>query len=541
MSQNTITFQKSSPVQALTGLAKQIALPHDHAPQRYPSFPALERTATMSFNHNSSLSIPSSTTISTKVMVARQASFPVWGSTFGGVRDCYSLAFPVEPFSDPLTLADNAPAMATIGTAPSVWTVGATNSGTTAVAMVSGTTPAYVFPVIGVDASAGTMPFLYVPAGYNFAVAVTAGEVCNSTVPLLFSIRYSYWDGPGQVRLDTAALEVTIAAGNRGGSSTSFSFAENQWIRLEGAELRGNGVFETNDMQVTMGVNTGTMTYTASSSNRGSWALGSGAVTSFTPIAYPAEFINSPLPWYSTKTTACAALFTNVTQVLNKGGTVLAGRVAPQIVNPFNASRDYIATLHPAEKNYLGLETGFYTYVPPSTDMADFWDYTLNTAGGAKSCPVYRLDNTSLVNLGFFTSAGVIESLAVNVDWHVEFRTTSSLFQVGLSSLTLESFHQAQLALSTIGYFFPNETHKSLLSRVIAAAGRFARSAFPAVASMVPYANQALKVGSVIHDIIAPTKPPKVIPPTSAARAGIVRATVRQKSKKVKVKRPGKK
>lgn len=538
-SQNTLTFQKSSPVQALTGLARQIALPHDHAPQRYPSFPALERTAVMSFNANATLAISSVASDSTKILVTRQAAFPVWAEYFGSTRDGYSVSFGVTP-AEQLTTATVPVAPCTISDGPVWWTSGPVAASATLIGS-NAILPNFTYPLLGLDASSGnTRPYVYVPSGFSYIFAVSCSQIVDPLDACDFSIRYSRWTAPGQSFLEPTAYELTINSGNRGGAGSSITVAEAVWIRIEDVDQRGGSTFDLEGLQVTIGVATGVQSFIPSPTTRGTFQTTNVTRLSLLPIAYPVEFTNSALPWYSTRTTATAALFTNVTQVLNKGGTVLAGRVPPQVVNPFTVTRTYIGTLHPAEKNYLGLETGFYTFVPPSTDMADFLDYTLDTSQGAASCPLYRLDNTSLVNVAFFNSAGATETLAVNADWHVEFRTTSALFQVGMSALTLESFHQAQLALSTIGFFFPNEQHKSLLSRVIAAAGRFARSAFPTAVSMVPYANAALKAGSILHDVIAPRKPPKVIPPSSAERSGITTkpTTNRKRNKKVKVKRP---
>ncbi len=138
------------------------------------------------------------------------------------------------------------------------------------------------------------------------------------------------------------------------------------------------------------------------------------------------------------------------------------GRLAPQTVNVWRASLTNVSGLHPSEKAYLPLETGAYTYVPPSTDMAMFWDYTIPIgvypSPTGTRFPIIRLDNTSLVNAGFFSDPDGGTNLAITADWHFEFRTTSALFSIGLSGTTLESFHQAQLSLVEAGFFFANES-----------------------------------------------------------------------------------
>jgi hypothetical protein len=48
--QNTLQFERSNPLQQMTGIARAIALFYEHAAQRFLFFPALERTAVMQFN-----------------------------------------------------------------------------------------------------------------------------------------------------------------------------------------------------------------------------------------------------------------------------------------------------------------------------------------------------------------------------------------------------------------------------------------------------------------------------------------------------------
>jgi len=252
------------------------------------------------------------------------------------------------------------------------------------------------------------------------------------------------------------------------------------------------------------------------------------------PISWPVEFVNSQIPWSSVRTTAVAVLGTNVTQVLNKNGTILAGRLNPNLVNAWEATTQTVAGLHPAEKAYLPLETGFYTYCPPSTDLAFFADCTLNTSVGAPNAPIFNLDNDALYNK-LFLATTVNSQLAITTSWHIEFRTTSSLFQVGLSAMTLESLHAAQLVLAENGFFFENPEHDTLLGKVIRTAKKYAPEV---VSSMNPMAgkllkmvvNQASKRGATVTPKPGPTKPPS----TSAKSSGILGQSHTKTKKKKK-------
>jgi len=234
------------------------------------------------------------------------------------------------------------------------------------------------------------------------------------------------------------------------------------------------------------------------------------------PWAPPSEFATTPLPYYATRTTAAAALFTNVSKVQNKEGTIQAGRLNPKATNIWSAAKSALTNLHPSEKQLLGLETGFYTFCPPSTDLASFWDYTLSTAQGASAAPMVRLDNDSLANLFFFDDPDGSTSLAVNVDYHIEFRTTSALWPIGLSAMSLESLHAAQLSLVEVGFFFPNETHEELKKKVVPRLATALGQVSSLVGVVHPTLGKALKFGSMIMS----KKNKTAVRPTSADASG---------------------
>jgi hypothetical protein len=283
---------------------------------------------------------------------------------------------------------------------------------------------------------------------------------------------------------------------------------------------------------VTAVVSAGTQAYSDSAVTYGNVVVTAGTVTALYPLSYPVEFSNSTLPWYSTRVTAAAVLGTNVTQIQKKGGTVLAGRVSPNVQNPWVVSQSYVNGLHPAEKAFLPLETGIYSYCPPSTDLANFWDYTLPTYIGSNSsfsAPVMRLDNDSLVNIMFITATSDAEQLAITLDWHIEFRTSSALFPIGLSAMTLESLHSAQLALASVGFFFENPTHQNILNRVISAAKAFA----PQAASLLAGPT----AGKLVHGALMLTNAPRSDMKTTTAKASGWEGPPKQKPAKGKGKK----
>lgn len=190
-------------------------------------------------------------------------------------------------------------------------------------------------------------------------------------------------------------------------------------------------------------------------------------------------------------------------------------RISPQNTSVWSASSTFANSVHPAEKAFLPLETGGYSFCPPSTDLADFWDYTSNSTY-TETIPIVRLDNSSLVNVFWATDPDGLTSLAVNMDWHVEFRTSSTLFDIALCNAPIESLHSAQLAVVKSGFFFDNFDHVAIINGII----RTLSSFHPLFNVMAPVAAGILKGSSRATTTLSrKTRPPRA---SSAQRNGMV-------------------
>lgn len=530
MSQRTIPLPAGHPLQAVTGLARQIALPHEFAPQRFPSFPALERTATMGFSVPTTLPVPASTAV--KVGLARQAAYPLWADqTFASLA--YAASYATQKMG-PGTVSVN-DEQATFNSVTSL-SSGNVLAGSTSVG-VAGSTGDLKYVPLGWDEALGPLPFVYVPAGFTFAVAL--GTTTSFQTTSTMQLEVERWVSPGETipmefTGSTSAISCTIDISN--GTNSVGTWLRPKRVTYQKGVASAYGCWGVCSFVVAAG----SLTLTTSTTTMGTYTLTPASKVGFLPLVNPVEFSNSKLPWYATRTTAASVLITNVTQIQKKGGTVLAGRLSPNVVDMWSASQADVTNLHPAEKAFLPLETGFYTYAPPSTDMANFWDYTSigpppsgvgSTYTQPASVPLYRLDNDSLVNVAFLTAGPDAESFAVTCDWHMEFRTSSALFQIGLSTLTIESLHQAQLTLAAVGYFFENPSHKAILQSVVSAAKRYG----PVALSAIPH--PAAKAAAALVMSAKPRPPPKT---TSAAASGYM-PKERVKVKKGKQKTNGKK
>lgn len=530
--QSSLPISPGNPLRNVTGLARQISLPGEHAPLRYPSFPALERTAVMGFNAPATLNVPATT--NTAITVFRQATYPVWADQ---TMQCAYVA-------DYRTVSASASNVADTVSYPMRsqlygWASSDRAANTGTLVGVSGTPSSTqgqpTYPILGADRGLPGPEFVFVPSGATLAFVVTAEASFAGAYSI--DVNTEWWSSPGE-SAQPAATTLYTTSGQRGTFGSWGTVLQGQWVRPTSIAIAfaTGQTLVISQLTVTLAVFTGTAIYAGSAANSGTLSVSPATAVCHMPLVAPIEFLNSALPWYASRVTAAALLGTNVTQVLNKGGTVLGGRVSPAVQNAWTVSYSYINGLHPAEKAYLPLETGVYTYCPPSTDLVFFGDYTSNTAF-AKVAPLFLLSNDALYNK-IFLNAPVACAMACTCTWHIEFRTTSSLFQVGLSGMTLEALHQAQLVLAESGFFFENVEHKQLLSRVVSLAKKYVPDA---VSVINPSAGKMLqsivsRMSNKGKKTVTPKPGPSKPKTTSAKASGITPSKQKGKGKKPKKK-----
>lgn len=501
---------------ALTGLARTIALPHEYKPQRYPSFPALERTAVIGFSAPSTWN-STTTTGSNRFMLTRQAAWPMWGEFLPttGNPQSYSVTF---------GWGGSAPGILSTAISNTTnqivdWSVGNVTATSARSGISSTQSFAQGYPVVATDLGCGPQPFVYVPQnGIVTFILESAVQTSSATANMLLTVEI--WTAPGEC----ASTDLQVM--NTGWSNPSWGYGYayytgnllgggNTWVRPRALSTSTTVYVDRVALHVAMTNSFGAVSWSASA--QPSWTPGSVLTTNFLPVVLANEFKTTPLPWYAARTTAASVLMTNVTQVLNKAGTFLGGRVSPMVTDPFNVTLPYISTLHPAEKSQLSAENGFYTFCPPSTDLANFWDYTVSTVSGVQPCPMYRLDNDSLVNV-FFHTDSIAASYSMTVDWHMEFRTSSALFEIAISPIPLEGLHQAQLALAQLGYFYNNFDHEKVRSMIKNIAKHLAESS--PYGRMVLGAYQGFKSIALGNKPGPPTKPTQYVQLAGPRRQG---------------------
>lgn len=417
-------------------IAKTIMLPHENPPIRLPTYPNLERTAVCAFETNFQTTSQTLGLDTRRVAAMRNAAAPVWIDTIIEDTDIerakYGVVFDV---------------VATTVTSPG---------------------PRYTGPRVpyGVMSANDTEHWFYWPldrVSSGFANSVYQVYVVSN--PLTLDYQVCEEDGKITHYIETvAAGALTYLAGTVG---------KNCWINIK--------------------------SYSATANSRLHMVPTAGTKALF-PAYDPPQIETSKAPYHSTRVSSLAVLVTNVSRVQQKQGTIIGARFSATTPAFWGCVPEDVNNVHPASRYFGACENGSYIVVPPTQDSEIFSDSVMhsetlvsltdNTGYTGKSDYVWRpivLFDTDDPFLALFISedltSGYETVMAYTVDIHLEFRTSSPLFQVGISAVPLEEYHRSQLIVAQAGYFYENATHWLDLAKKI---GSLALKAAPYVIKAAP-------------------------------------------------------
>lgn len=412
-------FRTTAP-KGVDAIAKTILLPHDRAPMRLPTFPNLERTAVCNFEVNLSTN---SATLGLPTLlgtVCRNAACPLW----------------IER------------------------KIPNTDEGRASVTCIIKT------PVTGGEHHQQEHPYI---------------EACGDYAPV-------GWDGRREwVYFPTDKVTGTTAMGIWNYASAS--------IVADITSVDKFGEIRTHKENLSPGDNTLAITWQTDSwlcfntltipptTNAAAIAIYPRTnVTILSPAFAPPEASVSAAPYTSSRMTSLAVLASNVSRVQVKQGTVTAARLSSEGRAFWAVDEEDFTSVHPADRYFGPAENGLYIVAPPTQESEVMRDHVrrkdrvaaMSQNGysytGSVWAPLVDPDTDStFMAFMFQEETGIDETLlAITVDMHLEFRTSSPLFQVGISCVPLEQYHAAQLVVAQTGYFFENPTHWADLAVSIA-------------------------------------------------------------------------
>jgi hypothetical protein len=427
---------------SLSAIAKSIVLTKESPPLRLPVQTGTERTAVLALENTGTFSFDSTVVASggnAYALLIRHPLVPLWMSgTFTGTFVQYQTLFATATEgasgSQSATVVniplDDSAYFVNTGTLPSWLGNNVVNN------------PRYTIP-IGVDKILG-VDYMYVPPGALAVVQVTFGAstACGGQINI-----YN-WTGPGSEEL----VGTVTNSGNTNQLNYTFSVVGG-WYRW------GNGEFySSTTTSLSVAFYPGWIT-------GGTPAAPSGTLNFLWPFNIPSEFIaDTPYPWADTRVNSASALFTNVTEVLGKSGTVLAARLIAEdgywVPAPI-----VVSSRAPTEKYFGALEHGVYSFTSPSPESQVYQRAWRQATTSSYNNPVVYLDSLGYGNQFIFTdnNNSPYGQLAVTVNWHIEFRTSSILFPNAVSVTPLEELHRAHVAVGMLPNFMQNEQHMDYL------------------------------------------------------------------------------
>lgn len=488
-----------------TELVKSVADPHDHKPHRLPTFPDIERTSILPLIATTQTTVASGGTAI--AFAARCPAAPLWMyntfPNFSGLQNItvsqggpLNLTMPVlsgESLSISSLLVGR-PVIATTNWSP-LWS--------------------------GIVVDSGGEYWFWVPSGlYVSLVCTLSGTPTGGT-------SYSEWE---------YTSSFSTADTTRFGASVTYSggFAYSSPVDFGGGFVRPLSVHcnlsWTGTANVTdIGVRVGTSSVSP--------LVVQPAITlnCVAPVwATPPEFAVAPFIYGGCRLNAMSALFQNTTAVLSKEGSVEGMLLSSGSANPQLLSSGFDYTSYAADVaascRYQGLlEKGLYTFTLPDSKTTKFVDaFQRGRTGG--SYPLITLDSFDYINVVRFTDySSPATNLFITVDVHLEFRNTSMLWPIGVSTVELEAWHKSQVTLQSMTPFFENPVHLTAIANLArAAAIRLYPIARPIIASalsagrdkLISMAANAIH-GSISKPQIALREPRKPAPKKPKPRAKV--------------------
>lgn len=437
-------------------LATMFALPHEVKPIRLPTIPAV-MTGTVDLMSDDTRSVSSSA--AKRYALCRDACFPLWSDRIvlacGGIRS---------------TGVDIGTEIGTVLQIPPLDTKFSAGRVVDGVIL-----PQLEFEDLAVVLGRDDNTVLYIPSGSYVQLVVETGAAVAVASRLQVTLR-SYLNG------DWVHSTVTLVP-----SANQFIYCGNAGFVATTAGSLDAGINPVGFTQVVSArVSTAVATAAVNCNFKFGWSTSTNVIPAppdpdeelliFIPSFVPPEFRNSTLPYKRTRANATAMLATNVTPVLQKEGTILAARLQVSTVDMFAFAASNINSSHPSQRYFGALEAGVYTFTGPTAQID-----TLDDCVGKATIEVPTFDYMAdpLYNAIIFNDldSTTPTTLAISLYTHLEFACTSSLFQIAVSGMSIETLHQAEVKLLRIGYFHENPKHvKGIADQLMAVIRRPARA-----------------------------------------------------------------
>jgi len=189
----------------------------------------------------------------------------------------------------------------------------------------------------------------------------------------------------------------------------------------------------------------------------------------------------------SARSNGSSMLMSNVSQVMNVGGTILADKAPDSTIYSLTNTLTTIATNAGDEgvSAILNGATGLYTWARPTAQIEQFVNFT-NEFGA----PIYHLDEVYPQHVITVFPGSVDQNFKLELSCVLEFLTPNELYPKAMSRITAAQKDGYLMALKTYPTFTENPLHiKQLLQSLRKGAVDYARKAGNLAAVVAPAAS----------------------------------------------------
>jgi hypothetical protein len=422
----------------LGALAKVITLPSETLPVRFPTLhTGIKRTALLHLKQMKDIDYSPVVNPNQLFMLSSSAVNPVWGSVVPTVTRLY-----------------------TWGTLPHLDT-GATGDHELRLVTVNdtNTVPCYPFLQTSGDGIRDFTSWVYVPAGVTLTISAGAiGASSNGQVRIGVQTMKLY---NGTSTVTSQILQVAAPSGTV--TPVVSTTTEALFYRFTGITAFSTSI--SPDTIATISIGT----------ERAFWPL----------LPLPSQSTLQPV-MNSMRVNTASLLMTNTSAKMWRGGSVIGAVMDWSETNIFNPST--AVTFMGGENSTLfwsgdDAAKGCYTFLRPTRESLRYSDYTVSGPTYYNDMADYQTVN--LISFNVDMTDGKKFNLKLQHDMHLEFVTTSQVFNLGVTQIPINEFEGMLAAAESILPFTENPVH----------IGDLLKMARRVIAHISPYLKPAMKLG----------------------------------------------
>lgn len=299
------------------------------------------------------------------------------------------------------------------------------------------------YPVVG-RFDRNNEEWFWCPQGMQLLLTAWFTAASNATFAASSSVSFSidFMNRYGESN-NTVVVTATPTVGHLGAGVQLGWGNGNCWARVVGVTVTNTTVGNPGflNVNVTTVLDGGVVyTYAGSGATAGIWTnpatAGNTTQTFLWPLPTMSAFEDSTVPWSSVCCNAAALDVTNTTKFLNREGTLQVGRIPQEIdTNPWSINAGQIGRLNSRDRGFFRADSPLHMFTVPTSVSGKYYDCANRPIVGDGPYPVQPLSLSEPLYYIIVTDPDGGTNLSLKLCYSLEFRTSSALYQIGLSTV----------------------------------------------------------------------------------------------------------